>query len=71
MATILPLAAVDPAMVEDLLDAAFGADRFARTAYAIRQGTDWLPALSFAALDQDEYLTGTIQLWPPCSKTCG
>ena len=64
MASILPLSAVDPALVEELLDAAFGADRQARTAYAIRTGMDWLPGLSFAALDEDDYLVGTIQLWP-------
>ena len=54
MATLLPLSAVDPALVERLLDAAFGADRFGRTAYAIRKGMEWLPALSFAALDEDD-----------------
>lgn len=64
MATLIPLAAVDPALVEQLLDAAFGAERFGRTAYAIRQGMDWLPALSFAALDEEDYLVGSIQLWP-------
>lgn len=64
MATILPLSAVEPALVEELLDAAFGPDRHARTAYAIRQGMDWLPGLSFAALDEEDYLVGTIQLWP-------
>ena len=64
MATILPLSAIDPALVEEVLDAAFGADRHLRTAYRIRAGTDWLPALSFAALDDDDYLVGTIQLWP-------
>lgn len=64
MATIIPLSAVDPALVEQLLDAAFGADRFGRTAYAIRAGMDWLPGLSFAALDDEDYLVGTIQLWP-------
>lgn len=64
MATILPLSAVEPALVEDLLDAAFGADRFGRTAYAIRAGMDWLPGLSFAALDDENYLVGSIQLWP-------
>ena len=64
MATILPLAAVEPADVEALLDAAFGADRHARTAYAIREGMDWLPGLSFAALDEEDYLVGSIQLWP-------
>lgn len=64
MATILPLSAIEPALVEHLLDAVFGARRFARTAYRIRQGTEWLPALSFAALDEEDYLVGAIQLWP-------
>ena len=64
MATLIPLAQVDPALVENLLDAAFGPARQARTAYRIREGMDWLPALSFAALDSQEMLCGTIQCWP-------
>ena len=64
MATIVPLSAIDPALVEELLDAAFGDGRHARTAYRIREGMDWLEALSFAALDDEDYLVGTIQLWP-------
>ena len=64
MATILPLSAVEPALVESLLDAAFGPDRHGRTAYRIRAGMDWLPGLSFAALDEDDYLVATVQLWP-------
>lgn len=64
MATIVPLSLVDPALTEELLDAAFGSDRFVRTAYTIRKGTDWLPALSFAALDEEDFLVGTIQSWP-------
>ena len=62
--TLIPLEAVDPALVEELLDVVFGPERHARTAYAIREGTDWLPALSFAALDEEERLAGTIQAWP-------
>ena len=62
--TLIPLEAVDPAMVEELLDVVFGPERHLRTAYAIREGTDWLPALSFAALDEEERLAGTIQAWP-------
>ena len=62
--TLIPLDHVDPALVEHVLDRAFGADRHTRTAYAIREGTDWLPALSFAALDEEERLAGTIQAWP-------
>ncbi|AKM07231.1 GNAT family N-acetyltransferase [Pelagerythrobacter marensis] len=64
MATIVPLGSIDPALVEELLDRAFGPDRHARTAYRIREGTAWLPALSFAAADDEGYLVGTIQLWP-------
>jgi predicted N-acetyltransferase YhbS len=63
-ATIIPLDNVDPALVEALLDSAFGADRHGRTAYKVREGTDWLPGLSFAALDENEMLAGTIQCWP-------
>lgn len=62
--TLIPLDHVDPALVEEVLDRAFGADRHSRTAYTIREGTDWLPALSFAAFDADGVLTGTIQAWP-------
>lgn len=63
-ATLIPLETVDPAMVEAVLDRAFGSDRHARTAYRIRSGMDWLPGLSFAALDEGDMLVGTIQCWP-------
>lgn len=64
MASIIPLSNVPNDMIEQVLDRAFGPDRHARTAYRIRTGTDWLEALSFAALDDDDLLVGTIQLWP-------
>lgn len=64
MATIIPLDQVDPALIESLLDAAFEPGRHQRTAYKVREGTQWLPGLSYAALDDDEYLAGTIQCWP-------
>ncbi len=51
-------------MIEAVLDRAFGPDRHARTAYRIRAGMDWLEALSFAVLDEDELLVGTIQCYP-------
>lgn len=63
-ATIIPLDNVDPALVEELLDRAFEPERYKRTAYKVREGTDWLPALSFAALDAQDMLVGTIQCWP-------
>lgn len=54
---------IAPQAVEALLDAAFGADRFNRTAYRIREGVAAIPALSFA-LVADGVLAGTIQCWP-------
>ena len=64
MPTLIPLSAVESALIEDLLDASFGEGRHARTAYRIREGADWLEPLSFAALDDEDFLTGSIQLWP-------
>lgn len=64
MPTLAPLAQVDPADLEALLDHAFGPDRHARTAYRIRTGTAWLPGTSFAAMDDEDWLVGTIQCWP-------
>ncbi|WP_173364735.1 GNAT family N-acetyltransferase [Novosphingobium sp. PP1Y] len=63
-ATIIPLDNVEPALVEALLDRAFEPERHKRTAYKVRDGVDWLPALSFAALDSSEMLVGSIQCWP-------
>ena len=62
--TLIPLDNVDPALVEQLLDRAFEPGRQQRTAYKVREGMDWLPALSFAAIDGEEHLVGTIQCWP-------
>lgn len=63
-ATLLPLDAVDPALVEELLDHVFGKQRHARTAYRIRTGARPLEGLCFAALDENDYLAATIQAWP-------
>lgn len=63
MIEIVPLDRVEPADVEALLDAAFGADRKARTAYRMREGASAVPALSFTAIDGDR-LVGTLQSWP-------
>jgi predicted N-acetyltransferase YhbS len=64
MANIIPLDQVDGDLIDALLDAAFEPERRRRTAYKVREGTDWLPGLSFAALDEDDNLVGTIQCWP-------
>src|SRR3546814_12676937 len=58
-----PLAEIDDAAVEQLLDRAFGADRHARTAYKVRDGTTPIAALSLALVEDGPPL-GTIQCWP-------
>lgn len=63
-ATLIPLDQLDPTRIEGLLDRAFEPERHTRTAYKVRQGTEWLPGLSFAALDGNERLIGTLQTWP-------
>jgi predicted N-acetyltransferase YhbS len=68
-AQLIPLDAVDPALVEALLDRAFEPERHTRTAYKVREGMDWLQGLSFAALDEGEMLVGTIQCWPVALTT--
>jgi len=65
LTSIIPLAEIDPQLVEALLDAAFGADRHDRTAYRLREGMDMLEGLSLAAVDQEKHeLLGSIQCWP-------
>lgn len=61
---IVPLSEIGHDAVEALLDAAFGRDRFGRTAYRIRTGMRELPELSLALLADDGALIGTLQSWP-------
>ena len=61
---LIPLDGIDPVLVEALLDRAFEPERRTRTAYRLREGIDWLPGLSFAALDPQDQLVGSIQCWP-------
>ncbi|MEO9599648.1 N-acetyltransferase [Parasphingorhabdus sp.] len=65
MTSIIPLAEIDPQLVDALLDAAFGKDRHDRTAYKLREGMDMLEGLSIAAVDEEKHeLLGSIQCWP-------
>ncbi|MEO1045212.1 MAG: N-acetyltransferase [Pseudomonadota bacterium] len=64
MTALHPLSAVPEDLVEALLDRVFGEDRHQRTAYKLREGARMLDALSFAALDDADYLVGSIQCWP-------
>lgn len=59
----VPLATVDHAAVEALLDRAFGPDRHRRTAYKVRGSALPIAALSLAAVEGGA-LIGTIQCWP-------
>lgn len=68
MLEIAPLSGIAEAEIEALLDAAFGTDRHGRTAYRLRAGMPWLPALSFAA-QQAGQLVGTLQSWPVALAT--
>lgn len=63
MVQIIPLDRARPEDVEALLDAAFGPDRKARTAYRMREGVNALPGLSFAAVEKGRLL-GSLQSWP-------
>jgi predicted N-acetyltransferase YhbS len=60
---LVPLERIAAERVEALLDAAFGLDRHARTAYRMREGTAAIDALSLAAQEGDALL-GSIQCWP-------
>ena len=63
MIDLLPLASVDPAAVEALLDRAFGTNRHLRTAYKVRGTARAIEDLSFSAVAGGELL-GSIQCWP-------
>jgi predicted N-acetyltransferase YhbS len=65
---ILPLNQIAAADVERLLDAAFGTDRYGRTAYKLRAGTMAIPLLSFAAVEGG-VLIGSLQSWPVMLET--
>jgi len=59
----VPLGEIPPEAVEQLLDAAFGADRRQRTAYRLREGVEAIRELSLAAVHDGE-LIGSLQCWP-------
>ncbi len=64
MSSLVPLNLVPESAIERLLDDAFGTDRHGRTAYLIRDGMPWLPALSFGMVDEAGALVGSLQSWP-------
>jgi predicted N-acetyltransferase YhbS len=60
---LVPISAAAPEAIEDLLDAAFGADRHGRTAYKLRIGSQPIGTLSFARIDGGVPIA-CIQCWP-------
>jgi predicted N-acetyltransferase YhbS len=64
LTAIKPLTEFKSAEIEELLDLAFGTDRHGRTAYRLRQGQSWIPALSAGVQDAAGKLIGVIQSWP-------
>lgn len=62
MAELVSLKIVSPAAIEPLLDSAFGKDRFQKTAYRLRMGSEPIAALSFALMDE-VVLIACIQCW--------
>lgn len=61
---LTPVAAPDLAPIETLLDEAFGTDRFTRTAYRLREGSQPVAASSLVARGDDGVLCGSISFWP-------
>lgn len=53
----------DAGQIEHLLDRAFGPGRFAKTAYRLREGTDFIPELSMVAWE-DGVMRGSLRYWP-------
>lgn len=62
---VRPEKAKDRARIEELLDAAFGPDRFNKTAYRFREGVDAVPELSYVVEYKDApSISATIRYWP-------
>ncbi len=53
----------DSAMIERLLDKAFGPGRRAKSAYRLREGVEPVASLSFVARE-NECLIGSLRFWP-------
>ena len=53
----------DAGAIEALTAASFGAGRFAKSAYRLREGVDPVAGLSFVAVE-DGALRGSIRFWP-------
>ncbi|HLW27711.1 MAG TPA: N-acetyltransferase [Kiloniellales bacterium] len=61
---ILPERSSDAALIDPLLDRAFGTDRKSRTVYRLREGILPLPELCFSAVQADGTLLASLRFWP-------
>lgn len=62
--TIIPERSDDAALLDPLLDRTFGFDRHNKTVYGLRDNMAPLDGLSFAAMDGDGGLLGSLRFWP-------
>ncbi|MEX2630705.1 MAG: N-acetyltransferase [Tistlia sp.] len=54
----------DAALIDPLLDRTFGPERMTKTVYRLREMLAPVSGLSFAAIDPDGELLGSIRYWP-------
>lgn len=59
----------DAALIDPLLDRTFGPQRLTKTVYRLREMLAPAPGLSFAAVDPDGHLLGSIRYWPILIET--
>jgi predicted N-acetyltransferase YhbS len=62
--TIVPERPEDNALIEPLLDLAFGPERQQKTVYRLRDGIEPVAGLSFVVLDAGGSMQGNIRYWP-------
>lgn len=63
MTTLMLERPEDGPAIEDLIDTAFGAERFKKTVYKFRDGVPPVPELCFVAYDHGS-LVGSLRFWP-------
>ena len=64
-------ASSDAALIETLLDLAFGLDRLTKTSYRLREGNQAIQSLSFVVRDPGLGIVGTVRFWPVKIGRCG
>jgi len=60
---IVPQRPQDAALIEPLLDQAFGPDRSAKTVYRLREGLPPIASLCFVAVGEDTRMLASLEFW--------